>query len=140
MVVHLKRNMSSIKQTWRAGSIHQRQRGLAIGFSFDVTNAGPPLWGQGCRSIEIIILMWPFISHPGSLHYSLRTDLMVLREGVKDLDCISYSPNLSVYGPSPLGIKVIWASQTLEKRHYAKDILYMKKLNLHSIIVFCLMV
>lgn len=73
---------------------------------------------------------------PPALHYSPRTDLMVLREGVKDLDCISYSPNLSVYGPSPLGIKVIWASQTLEKQYYAKYVLYMKKLNLHSIIVF----
>lgn len=29
-----------------------------------MTNAGPPLCAQGCRSIEIIIVMWPFISQP----------------------------------------------------------------------------
>lgn len=53
--------------------------GSAIEFSIDVTNAGPPLCTQGCRSIEIIIVMWSFISQraPSSLilFYSQHRDL-----------------------------------------------------------------
>lgn len=44
-----------------------------------MTNAGPPLCAQGCRSIEIIIVMWPFISQPAPssliLFYSQHRDL-----------------------------------------------------------------
>lgn len=51
----------------------------AIGLSFDVTNAGPPLCSQGCRSIEIIIVMWPFISQPASLSLILFPMLITQR-------------------------------------------------------------
>lgn len=58
---------------------------LAIGFSSDVTNAWAALCAQGCRSIEIIIVMWPFISQlaPSSLilFYSQHRDLMGRRGG-----------------------------------------------------------
>lgn len=76
----------------------REQRGSAIGFSSDVTNAGPPLCAQGCRSIEIIIVMWPFISQPAPssfiLFYSQHGDLTGGREGVEKghgSDCIFYS-------------------------------------------------
>ena len=48
------------------GLIRQSGRGSAIVFGLDVTNGGPLLCDQGYRSIEIIILMWPFISQPCS--------------------------------------------------------------------------
>lgn len=61
------------------GQFIRERRESAIGFSFVVTNAGPPLCAQGCRSIEIIIVMWPFISQPVPssfiLFYSQHRDL-----------------------------------------------------------------
>lgn len=53
------------------GQFIRVRRGSAIGFSHDVTNAGPPLCAQGCRSIEIIIVMWPFISRPAPSSFIL---------------------------------------------------------------------
>jgi len=45
------------------GLIRQSGRGSAIVFALDVTNGGALLCDRGYRSMEIIVLMWPFISH-----------------------------------------------------------------------------
>lgn len=64
-VAHLKGNTRhQLNKPGKQGQFIRARCGSAIGFSFDVTNAGPPLCAQGCRSIEIIIVMWPFISQP----------------------------------------------------------------------------
>lgn len=91
----------------------------AIGFSSDVTNAGATLCAQGCRSIEIIIVMWPFISQPAPssliLFYSQHRDL-IGRRGVgrgggglegHQSDCIYYSQKLWVPFV-PTIFRVLW--------------------------------
>lgn len=71
-VVHLKGGTRhQLNKLGEQGQFIRVRRGSAIGFCYDVTNAGPPLCAQGCRSIEIIIVMWPFISRPAPSSFIL---------------------------------------------------------------------